>query len=162
MKTLILYASKTGTTEKAAILLKEQLEKTTTSVKLVHLKRNNMKKISLDQYNTVIIGGSIYLGKIQKIIQKFCTTNENTLLKKKLGLFLCCGSAEDFEKQLETSFNNPLIEHSTVIGYFGYGYNLNRLGFIKRLMIKKVANVTTSEIKLDTDAIEDFSQNIAH
>ena len=68
MNTLIVYSSKYGCTEKCAKLIKEKLNE---EVDLVNLK--NVKDIDIYKYNKVIIGGSIYIGKIQKSVTEFCT-----------------------------------------------------------------------------------------
>ena len=67
MKTLVLYASKYGCAEDCAKRLKSRLnhESATTNLK-------DAKAIYLQQYDWIIIGGSIYVGKIQKEIKLFC------------------------------------------------------------------------------------------
>lgn len=75
---LIIYMSRHGTTAKVASELKEKLgtEKTT----LVDLERDYVP--SLDQFNTVIIGGSVHAGTIQQELMTFCIKNKRELLKK--------------------------------------------------------------------------------
>lgn len=61
MKTIIIYTTKYGCAEKAAYLLRSKLGEGTEAVNLMHAKEP-----LLDKYDTVILGGSIYFGKIQK------------------------------------------------------------------------------------------------
>ncbi|RLC55726.1 MAG: hypothetical protein DRH89_07105 [Candidatus Cloacimonadota bacterium] len=62
MKTAIIYMTKHGTTEKIAELLKSKLEPGQTQI--FNLKKS--KLIELDNYETIIIGGSIHVGSIPK------------------------------------------------------------------------------------------------
>ena len=61
MSTLIVYASKYGCTEKCVKLMSKKLND---KVDLINLK--NINDIDLSKYDKVIIGGSIYIGRIQK------------------------------------------------------------------------------------------------
>ncbi len=61
MKNCILFTTKHGSTEKASLLLKEKLNAETD---IINLK--DVKKPDISDYDTVILGASIYMGKIQK------------------------------------------------------------------------------------------------
>lgn len=94
MKSLIIYKSKHGTTEKVANYIKDHMPGETS---LLHLDKYT-QKVSLKDYDTVIIGGSIYMGKIQDRIKAFCKEHEEELLKKHLGLFICYMNEENGKK----------------------------------------------------------------
>ena len=81
MKTLIVFSSKYGTVERCAKLIAEKLG----DAVLENLRNNSDIKIS--DFDTVIIGGSIYSGKIRDEIKEFCTKQHKELIKKRLGLF---------------------------------------------------------------------------
>lgn len=86
MNTLIVYSSKYGCTEQCAKILSEELKG---EADLINLK--NVKDINISKYDTVIIGGSIYIGKIQKEVAGFCAKNLDILKEKKLDyLFVVC------------------------------------------------------------------------
>lgn len=82
MRALIVYATKYGCTEKCVDILKSYLD---IEVDVFNAKSN---KIRLEKYDVVIIGGSVYMGKIQKEVTHFCKRNIKKLLKKKLGIFV--------------------------------------------------------------------------
>src|SRR6056297_3514856 len=127
MKTLIVYASKHGSAEKAANKLYQNLGD---DKEIVNIQENS--KPFIDNFDTVVIGGSIYGGNIQKEIQKFINDNLNTLLDKRIGLYLCCGIEKDFEKQLENSISEKLLAHTAVVGYFGYEYNIDKMNLLEK------------------------------
>ena len=84
MKTAIVYATKYGCTKECAEILKTYLHG---EVNILSAKAD---KINLSQYDAVFIGGSVYMGKIQKEITQFCKRNLKQLLHTKIGLFVCC------------------------------------------------------------------------
>lgn len=61
MNTLIVYATKYGCAEKCAMELSKEFDG---NVEVINLKEN--KRIDLVEYENVIIGGSVYIRKIQK------------------------------------------------------------------------------------------------
>ena len=82
MKTAIVYATKYGCTKECAEILKTYLHG---EVNILSAKAD---KINLSQYDAVFIGGSVYMGKIQKEITQFCKRNLKQLLHTKIGLFV--------------------------------------------------------------------------
>jgi len=155
VKTLIIYASKHGSAEKAANKLYQNLED---DKEIVNIQENS--KPFIDNFDTVVIGGSIYGGNIQKEIQKFINDNLNTLLDKRIGLYLCCGIEKDFEKQLENSISEKLLAHTAVVGYFGYEYNIDKMNFLEKTMVKFVAKDKAGKSNLIDENIEEFARKI--
>lgn len=88
MKTAIVYATKYGCTKKCAEILKTYLHG---EVNILSVKAD---KINLSQYDTVFIGGSVYMGKIQKEITHFCKRNLKQLLHKKIAYGNLCGAPQ--------------------------------------------------------------------
>ena len=68
MKTLIIYASKTGTTQKCAKRIKEQLKDAT----VVNI--DNQKE-DISQYDLIVIGSPIRIGMMDNRIKKFLINN---------------------------------------------------------------------------------------
>ena len=62
MNTVIIYMSKHGTTEKIAELIKSKLEPSKTQI--FNLKK--IRSIEFENYDIIIIGGSIHVGSIPK------------------------------------------------------------------------------------------------
>lgn len=155
MPTLIIYASKHGSAEKAANKLYQNLKD---EKEIVNIKENNRPFI--DNFDTIIIGGSIYGGKIQKEIQKFIEDNLETLLDKKIGFYLCCGIQKDFEKQLENSIPKKLLDNTSVAGYFGYEYNTDKMNFFEKTMVKFAAKDKAGKSNINEKNIEEFARKI--
>ncbi len=152
MSTLIVYSSKHGCTEECAFELKEKLSNSTTLI-----SAKELKKLDSQDYDTIIIGGSIYAGTVQSSIQKFCQKHFKNLLQKTIGLFLCCMYKDDkAKKQFEKAFPRELRNHAKATGLFGGAMNLEKMNVLEKAIVKKVVGVTESTSDINHKAIEDF------
>lgn len=152
MKTLIAFASKYGTTEKCANLLKEKLDG---DVDVVNL---NDSRPSVSDYDAVIIGGPVYMGKLNSKVSSYCVNNLPNLVDKKKGFFIC---HMDFEKpidqQLAEFYPKKLIETATAKAGFGGAYFVSKMGFFYKWVIKKAAGVEEDRENIQYDAIDNFA-----
>ena len=157
MKTVILYMSKHGSTSKMVEMLKERL--TNSEIDIINLKKQKSPDIS--NYDEIIIGGSIHVGMIQKRITKFIENNMVTLLKKKIGLFLCCMyEDEKREEQFNTSFPEELRNHSSANGLFGGEFVFEKMNFLEKAIVKKVSEYSSTVSKIDMEAIDEFVEKM--
>lgn len=93
MKGIIVYKGKYGATHQYASWLRNELE--------LHLApAENCKKYQLDLSDAVVIGSSIYIGKL--LIRKWLKNNIDTLRNKKIFLFAVCGTPIGETKKLQT------------------------------------------------------------
>ena len=153
MGTLIAYATKYGCTETCAKMLASQLSETP---EVVNLKK--LSKVDLTKYNNVIIGGSIYMGRIQKKVKKFCLENMETLKNKRIGLFICGMSPQDVtDKLLSDAFPSELTSMAVAKDTFGGAFNFERMNFIERFIIKKISKVEKSTSNISEVAIHKFA-----
>jgi len=153
-KTLIVYASKHGCTEKCATLLKSNLSG---EVDLHSIK----DKVSTEIYDTVVIGGSIHAGRIQKSVKDFCVRHHDLLIARRLGLFICCmEEGEKAQKQFDDAYPESLRQHAKATGLFGGAFDFDRMNFIEKKIIKKVAGVTGSISKISETEIQAFAKRM--
>jgi len=132
MSTLIVYSSKYGFTKTCAEILAKKLGEN------VDIYDLNSNLPDLMKYDKVIVGGSIYAGKIRKPVMRFCTDNLNTLKGKKLGLFICGMAKEDDEqKQLDSSFPQELLAVCAAKGFFGGECNYEKMNFLEKFSVKE-------------------------
>ena len=154
MKTLIAYATKHGCTEKCSKMLKEELQG---QVELINLERE--KKVDLSLYDQVVIGGSVYAGRIRKPVSNFCTQYMEELTNKRIGLFFCGIVEEDgIETELNSIFSPELLNAARAKEFFGGELILEQMGVMEKYIIKKVVKVTTSTSKIREDKISDFAK----
>lgn len=156
MKTLIVYATKYGCTQKCVEFLKPLLKGD------VSVITKNIDRTKLDQYDYIIVGGSVYMGSIQKVIKNFLKHSEKILLKKKLGLFLCCYTPANTEGFLPTIFPQELIEHASYCTSFGGIMDYDKMNFFYRKLfqsLKKIDgfNKGFQEPHIDENEIKKFA-----
>ncbi|MDP4184230.1 MAG: flavodoxin domain-containing protein [Bacteroidota bacterium] len=152
MRTAIIYISKHGTTEKVAKLIAEKQKHK--DITLLDLR--SITKPLIESYDRVIIGGSIHAGMIQKRIKSFCEDNLDLLLKKEIGLFICCMMKEKQNEQFENAFPQKLRDHCKVKGCFGGEFVFEKMNFLEKLIVKKVAQTDISISQIDYEAINLF------
>ncbi|MCK9462931.1 MAG: flavodoxin domain-containing protein [Proteobacteria bacterium] len=152
MKTLIAYATRYGCARKAAEALRDLMGG---EVTLVDLKEDGDPDPG--PFDAVIVGGSIQAGSVQRRVRAYCEKRSAELLGKRLGLYLCCMyEGEVAAKQLADAFPERLRNHATASGLFGGELDFERIGFVARLVVKKVAGVTESVFRFDDRAVQEF------
>lgn len=155
MKTLIIYGTKHGSAEKCSKLLKDKLQG---EVTIVNIKKDNVPDII--SFDNIIIGGSIYMGQIQKEIKGFCLKNLNVLKDKKVGLFICGLNDKDVSTQLNNSFPEVLLTNGAAKEYFGGEIIFKNMNFFERFIMKKMAKTDKDVSKLLEENIDKFAQLI--
>jgi menaquinone-dependent protoporphyrinogen oxidase len=138
MKTIIVYATKYGYTGDCVQEMKRQLQGDVLTVNILTDKIS-----SLEAFDNVILGGSIYMGQVQKKLKAFCESNMNSLLTKRVALFLCCGLPENFEQHLIGAFPSELREKAIACECFGGELRTDKMKGPDRIisgLMKKVAS----------------------
>jgi menaquinone-dependent protoporphyrinogen oxidase len=155
-KVLIAYATKHGCAAECAKVLSGKMN---TETNLWDLKEK--KDIDLSSYDKIIVGGSIYAGRITKEVREFCTKNESILEDKKLGLFICGTSEGDTAKQqVEASFPQKLLSSALTKESFGGKIQLNKMNFLERKIIKTVAKLESDMNNVSESVMDRFAQII--
>lgn len=152
MKNLIVFSSKYGTTKRCGELLKKGLKNHTD---MINLKDNY--SVNLKEYDVAIIGCSIYAGRAQKEVINFIENNKEGLQTKKIGLFICC--KEEGEKALEyikANYPEWIMNRALVKEHFGHEVNIEKMGFLDKIILKVVAKANKSYSDIKTENIEGF------
>ncbi len=154
-KTLIVYASRYGTTDKAVAILKEELSEAV----VCNISKEDWP--GLDEFSLIIIGGSIRAGKIQKEIKKFCHKNLSILIKKDLALFIICMyDGEKAEKQFNQAFPEKLRQAARVKKILGGELLLEKLNPLEKFILKKFIGVKESVSLFNPEEIKKLAQII--
>ncbi|MCK5029636.1 MAG: flavodoxin domain-containing protein [Bacteroidales bacterium] len=156
MKIAIIYSTKHGCTDKCSQTLSNEIGTNTT---LINLELTS--DINLTEFDTIIIGGSIHAGMINRKIKKFVEKNMNTLLVKKIGLFLCClFDGEKALQQFHDAYPETLRNKAIAHGLFGGELDFDKMNFFEKAIVKKVANVEKSTSLINYNNIKDFALTI--
>lgn len=156
MNHLIIYSSKYGAVEKCAKLIKDKLEGNT---KMVNLKTEPVP--SLEGYDTVLLGGGVYAGKIQDELKKYSQSHKDELCKRKLGVFILCkDEGEKAQEYIQNNFSKPIVIHASVIKHLGHEINLEKMNFIEKTLLKTLFKIKKSYSKLNQNAINELADKM--
>jgi len=154
MKNCIIFTTKHGSAAKAADLLKQKLNAETDIINL-----NDVKKIDITDYDTIVLGGSIYIGKIQKRMIKFIKKNLKQLLNKNITLYVMAGEKDNPEAVIQKVYLPELNDHAISKRYFGYEMILENMNALEKAVVKSLG-VKESVSELNHEAIEDMAKTI--
>jgi len=156
MRTAIVFASKHGTTEKVAGQIRKGLGEE--KAQLFNLKTD--KNFDITQFDQVIVGGSIHAGQIQKRVKDFCEQYTADLLKKRLGLFLCCMEENEAKNQFNRVYPEILRSHALSNQILGGEFLFEKMNFFEKAVVKKVSGVRESVTNIRQEKIETFIQQM--
>ena len=153
MKTIIIYTSSNGCTEKA---VKELSQKLSGEIETIDLRHHHSPP--LNEFDRIIIGGSIHSGRIQQRINSFCLTHMHMLRTKEIGLFICCSHKPKIaQEEINEAFPEELHQMAKTEAIFRKILKLERMSLVKRILVKKVARVRENVSELDANSIDRFA-----
>lgn len=156
MNVLIAYASKYGAVQRVAEKLYDKLDSPTTMVNL-----RVSAEPELSSYDTVVIGGSIYAGRILPSVPRFVERNREALLERTVVLFVSCLYEGDKGlEQLREAYPPWLQIHAKGAYNVGGEIILDKLRFLDRMIIKNFAKTKESIRKIDDAAIERIAADL--
>ncbi len=156
MKILIAYESKHGCTASCALKLKEKLGGT---ADLLDLKKASAPPAQ--DYDLVALGGSIHAGKIQRRVKKFVEAHTAWMTQRKFGLFLCClDEGEGADKEFKEAFPEDLRNRAAALGLFGGAVSFEKMNFLEKAIMKKIAKTDKSFSKIREDNIDAFAKQL--
>ena len=152
MKSIILYTSKYGSTEECAKILYSYLVH---NAKIINLQSQEIPDLS--NYDNVILGTPIYMGKFSKEIIHFIDIHQDILQKKSFDLFLV--SSERNTEYIKNNMPDNLQDIVKSSVFLGSALDLEKLSFIKRIVMKYCLK-TESYNNIDYDKIKGFAKTI--
>ncbi|WP_099205909.1 flavodoxin domain-containing protein [Scatolibacter rhodanostii] len=112
MKTLIVYATKSGATRECAELISTKIKDCTLC--------DIAKQIpAIKNYDIVILGSGVRMGKIYKPLKNFIEQNMDTLLTKKTVFFFCNSYPNTFQKIIEKNMPEQLLNNTLYLDSLG-------------------------------------------
>lgn len=151
MKTLIVYASKTGTTEKCAGMVAQNLKDTT----IINLLSQNE---DISKYDLIIIGTPIRMGIIHKKVKQFILKNFEILKTKKVAYFICCGFTENIKQYFEQNISKELLDKAIICNTFGGEMDITKQKGFDKFITKMVSKSIdeNKEIRILNENIDRF------
>lgn len=153
----ILYSSKYGTTATICQAIGKHLE-TKASITLVDIDRKS--DICLVDYDTVVLGTSIYAGKPRKQMSQWCERNEAILKEKRLFLFVCGMDKPHAATELEAAYPPSLREQAIATTFFEGEYRLETMRFFDRMILQLLVKVKAPLRRTYNETVKDFADKI--
>jgi len=141
MNGIIIYQGKYGATEQYARWLADSLN-------ISYINANDVTPAILANYDTIILGSSVYIGKL--LIAKWIKSNRDALIAKKLLVFIVCSTSdEDAEEQHKIIDNNldPAIRRAASVFFLPGRCIVSKLGWMDRFMLKMGARLQKDPVK---------------
>ncbi|RLC55727.1 MAG: hypothetical protein DRH89_07110 [Candidatus Cloacimonadota bacterium] len=83
------------------------------------------------------------------------------LLKKRIALFLVCMEKDEKrDEQFNNAFPPELRKESMANGLMSGEFNFDRMNFLERTIVKKIAGKSSNVNEIDYDVIEDFIKKL--
>jgi menaquinone-dependent protoporphyrinogen oxidase len=156
MKTLIAYCSRYGTARTCASHLAQALGSAAEVVDLAVAR-----PASLSPYDAVVIGGSIYAGRIQTRITAFCDLHREELLNTTVGVYLCClYQGERAERQMREAFPDWLLAHASHAALPGGELRYAGLRWYHKLAIRGLAFPGEDVLLLKTGELDALAVSV--
>jgi menaquinone-dependent protoporphyrinogen oxidase len=155
---LVCYGTSEGQTAKIAGRIVETLQGLGYTADAVDVSELG-DGVSLDDYDAVLVGASIHVGTHQSEIRAFVQSNRAELAARPNGFFQVCLTAarsDDESKAITAGYIDSFVEATEWqpdrIATFGGALRYSEYGFLKRLMMKRIAKDATG----DTDTSRDY------
>ena len=157
MKGIIIYATKYGCTEKAVKLLQSKIP---VDIKAVNVVKE--KAPDLSSFDTVILGGPIYAGKMHGALSAYMRQNREVLSGKRLALFICAGEQDPVlaEKQIAASFPEELYNRAIAREAIGGELYWDKLDLMTKLILRMVKGIKEGFARLSIAKIERLAKGI--
>ena len=154
MKLAIVYATRYGTTRRAAELMKDAC--LARGLDQTDVQTHDLTDLrTLPEAPVIVIGAPIYAGSIPKAASRFLDEHVDELMHRRVGLYLSClYEGEQAEQQLADNFPPWLVAHSFGRYYVGGCVEPGKLRWLDRMIMKRVASVRDDVDKLRPDEID--------
>jgi len=159
---LVAYASKYGATAEIAEKISQVLSQTGLQVEVLPV--NHVSDLS--QYQAVILGSAVYIGKWRKEMVKFLQNNEKLMAERSVWLFSSGPTGEGDPVEIMEGWRfpeaqKPIIERIQPrdIAFFHGMLDMKKLSFLERLAVKGMG-APTGDFR-DWNAIASWTTNIA-
>jgi menaquinone-dependent protoporphyrinogen IX oxidase len=128
-KTAVIYKSKYGSTKRYAGWIALTLDADLYEVRDIRVR-------DLDDYDTIIYGGGLYIGKINGI--KFLIDNYEKIKNKKIIVFAVGMESNNIDinkKTLDMNFDEDMINNINLFNFIG-AFDYSKLNLIDKVLMK--------------------------
>ena len=133
MKIAIVYATVGGTTKECASLLAKELKNQ--EVELFEIGKNEP---NIEDFDVVVVGFPIMMGKAEKSARKYIKKHESELEGIKTAYYICCGFVDCLEDYAQKTIPATLRENAIDVTCLGGSLDPRRFKGINKFVVKSV------------------------
>lgn len=157
---LVLYGTGEGQTAKVAETVAEALEERGYEVTVTDVAAESESgSVDVNEFDAVLVGASIHVGKQQAEIRTFVTERRDAFESRPTGFFqvsLSSATDDEVRRAEAAGYVDAFVEETgwqpDRVGLFGGALRYSKYGFLKRLVMKRIAREATG----DTDTAQDY------
>ena len=148
-KALIVYGTRYGATADTSGVIADALHQQGFDVRVVDAKKDKVQ--SIDEFDLIIVGSGIQMGKWTKEPEIFLKKFQRELSEKKVALFVSCGGAnplsegEQKNREMDNAkrkyLEDKAVEYKVspvALGFFGGCYDFNKMSWFFRKTLASV------------------------
>lgn len=140
MRTLIVYATKTGTTKKCAALLAANL-----GIDSCALWNMADGEPDLSGYDALVLGSPLRMGVIDKKMAAFLEKKKAEVLERRFGIFLCGCLEEKVSEAITKNFSEEFLEKARSVEYFGGELSAEKTRGLEKLVIRSLFKIAQKD-----------------
>lgn len=153
MSAIVIYSTKHGAAASCAEILSDKAQG---DIIVANVKDDP----DFSGFDTVILGASVYVGKIQPEMTRFCTKNLETLLKKKIGLFISSGDHTERGREYLKLFGDNIYAHASARELFGDEIHWETMNLMEKLAMRIIKKARGSSSSLEMENISSFLERM--
>ena len=149
MKVLIAYRSRYGTTASCARALAGMIRSGSETIDLARTRT-----VDLSPFDVVLIGGSVYGGRILPQVTSFCERHRDALREMRVGVFLCClYQGEHARTQMREAFPDWLLDRCFAYALAGGELVYAKLSLLDRMLVRSVTRGRRDILRMNPEAL---------
>jgi len=154
VKSIILYATKYGAAREIARRMSEHIE----GAETCDLGRDAVPDLA--GYGRVIVGSSVYAGRIRKEAKVFLSRNAENLRGKELGFYISGMGTEKEAETLSSAYPGDLLQGAKAAAVLGGIFDPGKAGAFERFIMKIVTKHKAYIDTIDDGKIKEFAKSM--
>jgi menaquinone-dependent protoporphyrinogen oxidase len=158
-KILIAYGTTEGHTARIAERIADVVRGQGHEAEALDLKRS--PDALMDQYDALVVGGSIHMGKHDAHVRDFVRRNRGLLERLPSAFFSVSlaahGDMENARAYVE-NFEQETGWRPAHVGFFSGALLYRQYGFLKRFMMKRIVHSKPGNLSLDTSRDHEYTE----
>lgn len=153
MNTLIVYATKHGAAGEIARRIGKRIEGAT----VCDLKGSVP---ALDGFDCVVLGSSVYAGRLRKEAKAFAEKHAAQLMGKRIGLYVSGLQPDGEEGFLTANYPKELVAHASAKAMLGGIADPSKESFFERLLMRVITKSGAYKSTISEEKIGQFAERL--